>query len=111
MSLRLDEQRRFWLPFKHRIYNLSSLKVEIITPDGEAIAAAQQVLAQMRCAIDGNAIGAAKIIDGKLPISLVFYLSMIARNTFVFNNDIIRELAPNVDNGFFDAVDLLARLR
>ena len=57
---------------------LSSLKIEVITPDSEVITVAQDVLALVRCAIDGNAIGAAKIKNGELPIELELDLSVIA---------------------------------
>ena len=85
---------------------LSSLEEKVITTNGEIISTAQGMLAQVRCAIHGYAIGAAEIIDGKLSIGFEFYLSMIARDAFIFNDDIVVKLATNFDDRFFDAVDL-----
>src|SRR5947209_6934818 len=68
------------------------------------------MLAHVRCAIDGDTIGAAKIKNGKLSIRLMLDLSMIARDAFVFNNDIITELTTDVDHRFLNAVDLVTSL-
>ena len=60
--------------------------------------------------VDGDAVGAAKVKDGELTIRLIFDLCVIARDTFVFNDDIIAELAAYINDWFFDLVGLLARL-
>ena len=85
---------------------LSSFEVKVITTNRETVSSAQRVLAHPRRAIDGNAIGATEIIDGKLSVGFEFDLSMIARNTLIFNDDIVVELATNFDDRFFDAIDL-----
>src|SRR5437899_11218705 len=68
------------------------------------------MLAHVQFAIDGNTIGAAKIKNGKLSIWLILDLSMIARDAFVFNDDIIAELTTNVDHRFLNAVNLVTSL-
>src|SRR6266487_187804 len=69
------------------------------------------MLAHIWRIINRNTISATKIKDGKLPIWLIFDLGMIARNLFVFDNNIIAELAAKVNNLLFDAVDSLFRIR
>ena len=54
------------------------MEVEVITAAGKAVSILQNVLAHVRCAIDGDAIGAAQIENGELPICLVLDLGMIA---------------------------------
>ena len=90
---------------------LPSLKVEVIVADGEMVTAVQRVLAQMGCAVHRDAVGAAEIKDDELPIRLIFDLSMVARDALVFDDNIITELATNIDDRFFDLVDLLTCLR
>src|SRR4051794_20208253 len=59
---------------------------------------------------NGYPIGAAQIKKGKLP-TLVFNLSVVARDAFIFNDNIVTQLAPNVNHRFFNAIGLLACLR
>ena len=68
------------------------------------------MLPHMWCAVDANTIGASQVKNDELPIWMVLDLSMIARDALVLNNDIIAELTTNIDDRFFDAIDLLASL-
>ena len=68
------------------------------------------MLAHIGCVVDGDAVGAAKVKNGKLAIRLVLDLGMVARDTFVFDYDVVAELTANVDNRLFDAIHLLPNL-
>ena len=88
-----------------------SLKVKIITAYGEIVTIAQDMVALIWRPIDGNAIGAAKIKNGELPIRLELDLSVISRDTLILNNNIVIQLAANFDDRFLNVIYLLAGLR
>ena len=67
----------------------------------------QDMLTHMRCAIDGDAIGTAKIKNGELSIRLILDLGMVARDALVLNDNIVAKLATDVNNGLLDPIDLL----
>ena len=68
------------------------------------------MLAHIRRVIDGDAISTTEVEDGKLTIGQVFDLCMIARDAFAFDDDIIAELTANIDDWFFDLIELLTCL-
>lgn len=68
------------------------------------------MLAHIGCVVDGDAVGAAKVKNGKLAIRLVLDLGMVARDAFVFDYDVVAELTANIDDGFFNLVVLVAGL-
>src|SRR5947209_20032362 len=70
----------------------------------------QNVLTHVRCAIDGDAVGTAEIKNGELSVRLILDLGMIARDALVLNDNVVAELATNVNNGFLDTIDLLSIL-
>src|SRR5258706_4125235 len=88
------------------IFSLSSFKVKIITADNEVVTMAQRMLAQMWRTVNCDAVGTAKVKHNKLPIWGELDLRVIARDAFIFHNDIIAKLTPDIDHGLFYTIDL-----
>ena len=90
---------------------LSSLKVKIITTDNKVVAAVQGMLAQMWRTVHSDAVSTTEVKDNKLSVWRELDLRVIARDAFIFNDNIVTQLAPNVNHRFFNAIGLLACLR
>src|SRR5579875_3237065 len=88
----------------------SLIEVEIVTADGEAVAAAQSMLLDVWNAVDGDTIDAAEVEDSEMPV-LVEDFRVKAGDPFILNDDVIAALSPYIDFGFLDMVDFLSGLR
>src|SRR5579883_1131062 len=87
-----------------------SFKEKIIAADNEAITIAQNVLTHLRYIIDRNTVSAPQIKNHKLSVWLKFDLRVIARDAFIFDDNIIAQLPTDIDDRFFNAIDLLTSL-
>src|SRR5438270_10061284 len=89
---------------------LSSLKVKIITTDNKVVAVVQGMLAQMWRTVHSDAVSTTEVKDNKLSVWRELDLRVIARDAFIFYDDIIGQLTSDVNDRLFYAIDFWGRL-